>query len=140
MYLGHRNPETGGEQLLIDHLRGVSEQAGRFADGFGEESAGRLAGLYHDIGKYSSEFQEYLHRSGGERVDHSTAGALELMEKRRPMLLPLAFCVAGHHSGLMDGGNKRSDTEECPTFWGRIKRGKGAHIPRYQSQLSQHKS
>ena len=43
---------------------------------------GRLSGLWHDLGKYSIEFQHYIaHSNGGShegemtgRVDHSTAG------------------------------------------------------------------
>lgn len=137
IYLAHKNQENAREQLLLDHLRGVSERAGEFAAAFGEETVGRMTGLYHDIGKYSAEFQKYLQQGGGKRVDHSTAGAVELMARKCSMSIPMAFCVAGHHSGLMDGGNKRVDTEESKTFWGRIKRGQGKHIPKYQAYQSE---
>lgn len=131
-YLAHRNQEDGREQLMIDHLRGVSKKSEKFAKVFGEQEVGQLVGLYHDVGKYSTEFQEYLLRGSGKKVDHSTAGALELM-KKGPAALPVAFCVAGHHSGLMDGGNQRVDMAESKTFCGRMKRRPGKEIPDYQS-------
>lgn len=132
-FLAHRDPENGREQLLIDHLQGVCDKAGAFAAVFGEEAAGRLAGLYHDIGKYSEEFQEYLRQGGGKKVDHSTAGALELMHRKSPQSVPVAFCVAGHHSGLLNGGNKRADTEESRSLYGRLKKQPGKDIPNYQA-------
>ncbi|SEH33791.1 CRISPR-associated helicase/endonuclease Cas3 [Selenomonas sp. KH1T6] len=132
-YLAHKNQEDGREQLLIAHLRGVSERAGEFAEAFGEQEAGELVGLYHDIGKYSAEFQEYLQRGGGRKVDHSTAGAIELMAKRCQISVPSAFCVAGHHGGLMDGGNAKVDTTESRNFFGRMKRRPGKEIPDYRS-------
>ena len=132
-YLGHRNPDTGKEQTLLDHLQGVSEKAGEFADAFGEREHGRLVGLYHDIGKYSKEFQAYLRQGGGRKVDHSTAGALELMDMKSPLSVPAAFCVAGHHSGLMNGGNKKADYEESRSLWGRLCKKPGKEIPYYQA-------
>ena len=64
-YLGHLDEKTGRAQLLRDHLTGVADLAGRFAAAFGEEEMGRLLGLYHDVGKYSREFQAYI-RAGEE--------------------------------------------------------------------------
>lgn len=132
-YLAHRDAENGREQLLIEHLRGVGDMAERFAAAFGEEAAGRMVGLYHDIGKYSQEFQAYLRRGGGRKFDHSTAGALELMKKKSPLSIPTAFCVAGHHSGLLNGGNSKVDTEERRSLWGRLKKEPGRDIPNYQA-------
>jgi CRISPR-associated endonuclease/helicase Cas3 len=60
-------------QTLEDHLCNVAEMAGNFAAKFGAGDWGYLAGLWHDLGKYSDAFQERLH--GGAKVDHSTAGA-----------------------------------------------------------------
>lgn len=39
------------------HLREVAELAGDFAAAFGAKDWGHLAGLWHDLGKYSREFQ-----------------------------------------------------------------------------------
>lgn len=72
-YLGHKNQKDGSEQTLQEHLIGVSEWAEKFASEFGENESGNLVGLYHDIGKYSKEFQRYIRKESKERVDHSTA-------------------------------------------------------------------
>lgn len=108
-------------QPLIEHLRGVSELAGHFADAFGEGEMGKLVGLYHDVGKYSQEFQDYIRAGGGQKVDHSSAGMQELMAERKKELIAAAFCVAGHHGGLPDGGTK-VDAPDSGTLMGRCKK------------------
>ena len=98
-YIGHTS-EEGRQQLLIDHLKGTSLLAERFASIFDAAEWGKMAGLYHDIGKYSAAFQQRILEEG-PRVDHSTAGAL-LMKKIKNG--PLALCIASHHSGLLNIG------------------------------------
>lgn len=134
-YLGHLDEKTGRAQLLRDHLTGVADLAGRFAAAFGEEAMGRLLGLYHDVGKYSREFQAYI-RAGEEEkkkrrgsVDHSTAGAQEIAKLRQGAAAPLAFCIAGHHAGIPNRG-ERADPEGAATLLGRLKR-KG--LPDYRA-------
>lgn len=134
-YLGHLDEKTGRAQLLRDHLTGVADLAGRFAAAFGEEEMGRLLGLYHDVGKYSREFQAYI-RTGEEEkkkrrgsVDHSTAGAQEIAKLRQGAAAPLAFCIAGHHAGIPNRG-ERADPEGSATLLGRLKR-KG--LPDYRA-------
>ena len=116
MYIAHRT-EDGREQPLIDHLRGTARLCEAFAQPFGAGALGRELGLAHDAGKYSRAFQRRI-RGEDVRVDHSTAGAQEIA--------PLfgwyaAYCVAGHHGGLPDGGSG-SDVDSCPTLCGRLKR------------------
>jgi CRISPR-associated endonuclease/helicase Cas3 len=103
--------EGGKEHLLADHLAGVAERAGRFAAAFGAGEWGRLAGLWHDLGKYSDRFQEYLARSaaGDEkaalrlRTDHSSAGAQHAVGALGGAAgKALAYAIAGHHAGLAD--------------------------------------
>lgn len=72
---------------------------------------GRIAGLWHDLGKFSKEFQDYLAKAGGNshegevlgRVDHATAGAQEAVRQFKVLGHFLAYGIAGHHSGLLDG-------------------------------------
>jgi CRISPR-associated endonuclease/helicase Cas3 len=45
-----------------EHLRGTAELAASFAAEFGCWEWGRLAGLWHDLGKYSKDFQEITKR------------------------------------------------------------------------------
>ena len=104
-YLGHKSDDgENREQSLLEHLAGTSALCEEFAAGFGMDYMGKLLGLYHDIGKYSRGFQKRI-QEDGPKVDHSTAGAYELGKLGRDFL-PLAFCIAGHHSGLMNKGAK----------------------------------
>jgi len=60
---------------------------------------GYLAGLWHDLGKFSEEFQARL-RDEISRANHSTAGA-QFAHRRLPMTGQLlAYMIAGHHAGL----------------------------------------
>lgn len=99
---------------LKDHLEKVAATAAEFASGFGAFDWGRMAGLWHDLGKYSAEFQAYLRKNhdpdsseeslGGGRVDHSTFGAQYAAKVLSPHVgQMMAFCIAGHHAGLADG-------------------------------------
>lgn len=84
---------------LEDHLCRVAELAAGFAAEFEAAEWGRLAGLWHDLGKYRPEFQARLR---GERIhaEHAGLGAALACGKHRMQGLPLAFAIAGHHSGL----------------------------------------
>lgn len=98
---------------LEEHLRAVSDLAGELASSFGHADWGRLAGLWHDLGKYSSAFQNYIahesgfdaeaHVEGGKgRVNHSSAGALHAVAELSGKGRLLAYLIAGHHAGLPD--------------------------------------
>jgi len=88
-------------QPLEDHLTAVGDLAERFAHSFAP-GWGKLAGLWHDAGKYQSAFQRYLKTDPEAHIkgpDHSSVGAL-LARLRNAA--PLAFVIAGHHGGLSD--------------------------------------
>lgn len=114
--LAHISEDGLRVQTITEHLQGTATLCGRFASVFGAEQAGYYTGLLHDIGKFSNAFQRRL--KGGPKVDHSTAGAKEAFQHGQPCT---AFAVAGHHSGLPDGGT-RSDTDAEGTLLGRMKR------------------
>lgn len=99
-------PEEKWEPLA-EHLILVGEMAARFARSFGAGSLGDVAGRLHDIGKMSPLFQAYIKGNGAHKgPDHATAGAREV-EKLYGAKLGriLAYCIAGHHAGLADGGS-----------------------------------
>lgn len=113
------HPESDWEPLN-EHLSQVAALAKEFADSFGGGAYGRLAGLWHDLGKYSFEFQDYLRRTSDVdatseqfrgRIDHSTAGAQHAAcVLPKPANRLIAYCIAGHHAGLPDSV---SDSEGC---------------------------
>lgn len=80
------------------------QQYASFAAVFQAGKWGEIAGLYHDIGKYSDGFLKGSMK--GSKVDHSTAGAIEVRNKYQGISLPLAFCIAGHHGGLPNLGTQ----------------------------------
>lgn len=131
-YLAHI-AEDGRKQTVLAHLKGTASLARAFGQPFGGDAQAELAGLAHDIGKYSSAFQQRL--SGSPKtVDHSTAGAFACFHM---MQLFAAFCVAGHHGGLPDGGSQ-VDHPDDPTFFGRINRaalGKLAPCTQWEKEL-----
>lgn len=123
LYLAHISPE-GRQQTVQEHLLGTARRCGAFAAKFGEEKRGYFLGYAHDIGKCSEAFQKRLH--GGPKVDHATAGALECAKAGEDAM---ACCVVGHHGGLPDFGNPRTDYPGAPTCAGRINKGKTGGIP-----------
>lgn len=91
-------------QTLQEHLQAVGELAAIRAAKFGAAALGRAAGLLHDLGKYTVEFQSRLEGSF-PRMDHATRGALVAGERYGLLGKLLAYGVAGHHAGLPNGTN-----------------------------------
>ena len=92
---------------LSEHLQQVGLQAGRRAGYFSDQILAQAAGVLHDIGKTSPEFQHYI-AGDGSSVDHSTAGALEALQLYPcEAAMVLAYAIAGHHAGLADGARLR---------------------------------
>ncbi|ODU55058.1 MAG: CRISPR-associated endonuclease Cas3'', partial [Clostridium sp. SCN 57-10] len=116
----HADEQTGQrEQSMAEHLTNTAKQAAAFAEAFSAGEAGYLCGILHDIGKYSAAFQRRI-RGSGEQTDHATAGAQTAFSQFRN--LPAAFCIAGHHGGLPDGGSSRAGEGGTATLAGRMKK------------------
>lgn len=120
-YYAHTLPGRPPEewQPLVDHLLNVAELAGGFAAQFGEGEWGYLAGLWHDLGKFADAFQAYLASHGdyhseesgvnnsevatSARLDHTSAGAQHAVSVVPFLGHLLAYPIASHHAGLLDG-------------------------------------
>jgi len=106
-------------QTLEEHLKNVAEMARSFAESFGAGDWGYLSGFWHDLGKYSDNFQKMLGVAESNdahietkpgRVDHSTAGAQHAFKLLKDKGKILAYAIAGHHAGLPNGkANESSD-------------------------------
>lgn len=118
--LAHVRPDSPGgtgdgsggwcKHLLDDHLRDVAQISADFAANFDSRDWAHIAGLWHDLGKYSNEFQCFIrsvtgydaHIEAPGRVDHSSAGAIHAMRQFGAHGRILAYLIAGHHAGLAD--------------------------------------
>jgi len=120
--LAHTKDER--TQSFYEHAKNVAVLAAAFASEFNSEEQAYPMGLLHDVGKCSPAGQKRL--QGDEiRVEHAAAGA-EVFDdaakaQQNSFLKLLAYCVAGHHTGLPDGGVS-TDTADMPTLQGKLKR------------------
>ena len=122
-YYAHISSDGLRRQTVAEHLTGTAALCRSFAGAFGAEADGELMGLAHDLGKCTDGFQKRL-LDGGPKVDHATAGALACAKLGRT---EATICAAGHHSGLSDFGNRKTDRAGDATLWGRLRKGKEEH-------------
>jgi CRISPR-associated endonuclease/helicase Cas3 len=128
MYIS-RIAEDGREQPTRQHLQECAEYAFNIGKKFAAPEICRTTASFHDMGKLSSEFAEYLKRNyineklgnkpiGKGSVIHSTQGAKFLYESQsgvNDLIAALAreisaICIANHHGNLMDGISPYGDT------------------------------
>ncbi|HYM59834.1 MAG TPA: CRISPR-associated endonuclease Cas3'', partial [Thermoanaerobaculia bacterium] len=133
-------------QTLHEHLLRVANDASRYASFFGGGELAKLAGLWHDFGKYAPDWQQFLFdaQAGSTREDasvlgddtpderrttrrrgpdHSTAGAIQARRTiaNAAVRKTIEFVVAAHHGGLAD----RSDLDRRLTDPEKISRYEG---------------
>lgn len=105
-FYAHTPVEGGAWHELVSHLKRTAVLAQENAVKFGAGDLTYLAGLWHDIGKFNPDFQDYLRRCdrakrSGEKpppkgVPHAVYGAVLATESMQP-LTPIIY---GHHAGL----------------------------------------
>jgi len=71
-----RQQDDGSFEIhdLEDHLRTVAKGTEAFADCYEGVEWGCLAGLWHDLGKYSHAFQSYISQKSGFDPEAHTEG------------------------------------------------------------------
>lgn len=121
-YIAHINNETHEIQSVYEHSRNTAVLGQKFSIDPLKEVV-FAAGLLHDVGKYQTSFQARI-RGKDIRVEHSICGAKVAKEcYRNALSYLLQYCIAGHHSGLPDGGNPSgADNADDPTLHGRLQR------------------
>lgn len=105
-------PETHRDarwQPLNEHLRRVGAIAETLArearpSDPGFHATAKAAGLLHDLGKYTDEFQKRIRGESGP-APHSAHGAAVA---RRAKALEAAYAIAGHHAGLPNSKGDKS--------------------------------
>ena len=102
------------EQSLYEHVKNVADLAQKEGKKLGIENLMELTGLLHDMGKAGSNFQEYICKKDGIKiqkgsVNHSTAGARWVYGKYRDDKKSgkeltaelVSYAISAHH-GLYD--------------------------------------
>lgn len=87
-YIAHIRESDQQIQTVEEHLLEVKNLAEAFGDKIGVKHLTGLAGMLHDLGKYTNEFRDYILEAAGNpdsppkkgSVDHSTAGGKLLYE------------------------------------------------------------
>lgn len=120
IYKAHINELSGQVQTVREHSEQTAALCGEFAIPVLRDFM-RALGVLHDAGKLQDSFQR---RIDGEniRVEHSVCGA-QIAQRQYPgaMGLMMEYCIAGHHSGIPDGGFA-NDTPDMSTLCARLKR------------------
>lgn len=119
IYPAHYRISDDQIQTVEEHLIGVSKLCSEYAKEHGFEWTGRLLGILHDLGKYTSEFRDYItegirrEKEGlpplSKTVPHGKYGAIFLYKSYpqnnifdKVMLEILAMVICYHHGGLED--------------------------------------
>ena len=120
-----------GWQTIKEHSENVAKLVKDFSAAWCTEEYAENLGLLHDAGKYQPDFQRRL-RGENISVEHSIGGAAQWIEMKWPE--SGAYCIAGHHSGLPDIGN-RTDSIDEPTLLGRLKRAPAQDFSAFKNEL-----
>lgn len=120
-YIAHKNQKKHEFQTIKEHSENTAILCKEFAIQELKELMYAI-GLLHDIGKYQDSFQDRINGKSVQ-VEHSICGALVAKNLYRydAVKLIMEYCIAGHHSGIPDGG-VLSDTSDKNTLYGRLKR------------------
>jgi len=104
IYKAHINEDTNEIQTVKEHLENTAVLCRQFSIPAMKDIL-YIMGLLHDIGKYQDIFQQRINGKN-IRVEHSGCGAA-VADKLYPNTIGLimGYCIAGHHSGIPDGGD-----------------------------------
>ncbi|MBU5444858.1 CRISPR-associated helicase Cas3' [Paenibacillus sp. MSJ-34] len=127
-YIAHIREIDHQQQTVKEHLLGVKELAELFGEKIGVKHIAGLAGMLHDLGKYTNEFRQYIleavHNPDSPpkrgSVDHSTAGGKLLYKLYHPgigqpykglLAEIVGNAIISHHSYLHDFLNQQLESD-----------------------------
>lgn len=120
MYIAHIRDRDKAKQSVKEHLRETQFLAEWYGTKLNLKHVAGLAGLLHDLGKYSDVFQTYLYQAVFEperatykrgEVDHATAGGRLLFERfhqanntiyEKLLAEIVGNAIISHHGNLHD--------------------------------------
>ena len=120
MHIAHVRESDKVKQTLKEHLLGTKGIAECLGAKLGLKHVAGLAGVLHDLGKYSDEFQDYIYKAAFHpelaekkrgQVDHSTAGGKLLFSMlhnknntfhEKLLAEIVGNAIISHHSNLQD--------------------------------------
>lgn len=115
MFIAHIRETDYEIQTVQSHLEAVADLARTYGESIGFGAHAELAGLLHDMGKFTTKFTEYLEKvvieqeTISRKIDHSTAGAKYLYENfydgnpyQQFVVEIIGMAILSHHSGLQN--------------------------------------
>ncbi|WP_409273811.1 CRISPR-associated helicase Cas3' [Neobacillus sp. SCS-31] len=127
-YIAHIRSSDGKVQKVEEHLLEVKSLAEQYGEKLGIKHLAGLAGMLHDLGKYTNDFRNYILEAVNNpdsppkrgSIDHSTAGGKLLFElyhsseKRDPLKCIVSEIIGNaiisHHSYLHDFLNPNNES------------------------------
>ncbi|MFN3651616.1 MAG: CRISPR-associated helicase Cas3' [Armatimonadota bacterium] len=120
VYVAHTPNPGGNWHSLSEHLREVARLAREFGAPIGVGELAYWAGLWHDLGKYTPEFQQYLRACHTAALTGSTPpprgdaphkqfGAALAVHYGASLL---GFAILGHHGGLPERAELKREAAE----------------------------
>lgn len=113
VYFAKSKNNAGNQATVKEHTSDVMDLAELYGSEFGMGITARLAGQFHDVGKYTQLFQDVL-LGKADHIDHAIVGAWLLHEvtSRKAAYSPVVEAINGHHDGLLDIYKLRSKFAE----------------------------
>lgn len=111
MFTAHIRESDGEKQSVGEHSRNVSALSEKYLHSSDLSAVGELTGLFHDAGKLSAKFDDYINgRNNLKRgsIDHSYAGAkyLKMLAENKDKTVQAAVSGITHtilsHHGIND--------------------------------------
>jgi CRISPR-associated endonuclease/helicase Cas3 len=102
-FYAHSSNKAGSPwEPLEEHIGCVTDRVGKYADSFGARQEAIIAGLWHDLGKYSEIFTKRL-KGQVSGLDHWSPGAIATLGIFKDKAIAASLAIQGHHIGLQEG-------------------------------------